>query len=44
MSSKEIKLGPKDIILPLVFISRLRLPFLTLVLVLWVQLELEKAR
>ena len=36
--------GERDIIFPLVSISRPSLPFLTLVLVLWVQLELEKAR
>jgi len=44
LSPPSYKPGEKDIIFPLVSISRPNLPFLTLVLVLWVQLELEKAR
>ena len=44
LSPPSYKPDEKDIIFPLVSISRPNLPFLTLVLVLWVQLELEKAR
>jgi len=44
LSPPSYEPGEKDIIFPLVSISRPSMPFLTLVLVLWVQLGLEKAR
>ena len=44
MSSKEIKLGLKDIVFVYVSISCPSLLFLTNVLALWAKPELEKAR